>query len=869
MLAADDDSNSNISGNSSKRSQSNRMNDMSASKEQNEKSEISTTAIITKIHSIDNDVDQTNNGGINNSQNNIVNKKIGHDDNDDYNNNDTNDNISTVMDSTNSIDNNKGINTSAKATTDISNYVGDRSEVVGKHISSHTKDKKAVKDDEEGNEKSMSLNTDLKSMKLGMTPERYSVQRRKRIQLESSSSDDESEIGFEISLLEDEDDYTLRSERSTKSKSKLKSKMVMMKVKKIEQFVKSKSWKNMQKLPTKMAKQYEKYDDGLYETEQAIMKRLQTYANEATDTINHDRFIAAMKDKTAMLEQFKTECNSVIAVSKQSFQTWIEKQASSHKQVLHQLKIETSQQQLVLKELSEEVKLLKQMVSDIKTNATPTSDAIARSTMPTTTPVANRAPKPTITTPIPSTPISNPEGRESIHVPNPYQNYPYDRIKFHHQGNEYVLNDKYFAKNHPQLPKCQSVDDAFTLYNIIQQHTAPYNIMITKISDLTKWNREPGSTPPTCAMEYSNTTEYYQAYQAMKIAIYNLLTKVDFSKVGMYQAFIKHETNQDGFSALYSIMAMCHPKLMKRPRMECPTLKKSKNNFFQLCRSYQNYLDYESIENRTHSPESQLEYIIAQLDTNDKYKNAIMEMNTIYRIYQATIRAGTATPFPMELLLKNLPFTIISTFPPEEQAAYNELDDNMSPITQQRATINMMNDSFDDEESMDDIDAIIHRLGNQYGSRGNHNNGSRGYRNNKSKRMSTDRKRIDKTCPACGRHGHHIFENGCDFTAAHLKCIQFLQRYPEVKEQLMKNQKMHEGNRRQSFLQKGAMKKIFKRRAKDAKVHTVEGLINVLSDTIDEALVDAGENVQQSDSNDDIFLESYENQQGQAEEEEV
>ena len=714
-----------------------------------------------------------------------------------------------------------------------------------------------------GNEDPMNINIQAERMDL----KKQSNNRTKKIQMDSSSSEDESELSFEISLMEEDDEWTMRSHKS--SKSRMQQKVIVSKMKKFDKFIQSKAWQNIKKLPKRLEKQYEKYDEGLYDTEQAIERRLHNYAKEATDTINHDRFVTAMKDKSAMIEQFKTECDNAMAASKQVFQNWMEIQTTHHKQTLHQLKIETTQQQLILKELKEEVKSISKSLEGINGKALMNADASVNA--PPTT--AQNQPIPT--TPIPSTPIqsaqySNPEGRTSIHVPNSYQQYPYDRIKFHHKGFEYTLNDKHFAKNHPQLPCCQSVDDAFTLYNIIQQHTAPYNIMITKISDLTKWNREPGSTPPTCALEFNNTTEYYQAYQAMKIAIYNLLTKVDFSKVGMYQAFIKHETNQDGFSALYSIMAMCHPKLMKRPRMECPTFKKCKYNIFQFCRSYQNYLDYELIENRTHSKESQLEYVIAQLDKHDKYSNAIMEMNTMYRIYQATIRAGTATPFPMELLLKNLPFTIISTFPPEEQATYTELDgDNMSPVRQHGARVHMMNDSFEEEESSDDIDALINRIGSQYGSRGRYNNGNRGNRHNSNRQMTTDRKRIDKTCPACGRHGHHIFENGCDFTAAHLKCVQFLQRYPEVKEQLMKNQKSHESNRRQSFLQKGAMKKIFKRKAKDARIHTVDSLINVLSETIDEALTNDNNDIQQSSSNDEIFLETYESEQGQAEEEEV
>ena len=125
------------------------------------------------------------------------------------------------------------------------------------------------------------------------------------------------------------------------------------------------------------------------------------------------------------------------------------------------------------------MKDIKKLVEGAKVKASVGVNASVTTPAPTTAPS-----KPILSMPIPSMPIqsaqySNPEGRPSIHVPNPYQHYPYDRIKFHHKGFDYTLNDKHFAKNHPQLPCCQSVDDAFTLYNIIQQHTAPYNIMIT------------------------------------------------------------------------------------------------------------------------------------------------------------------------------------------------------------------------------------------------------------------------------------------------------------------------------------------------------------------------------------------------------
>ena len=78
-------------------------------------------------------------------------------------------------------------------------------------------------------------------------------------------------------------------------------------------------------------------------------------------------------------------------------------------------------------------------------------------------------------------------------------------MTFTDQGDNYTLLDKEFMKSsNLQVPTTE--EDVLLFYSSLQKNALVYNIFITPIANITKWNQLPGSVPTTCALQVTNKT---------------------------------------------------------------------------------------------------------------------------------------------------------------------------------------------------------------------------------------------------------------------------------------------------------------------------------------------------------------------------
>ena len=68
--------------------------------------------------------------------------------------------------------------------------------------------------------------------------------------------------------------------------------------------------------------------------------------------------------------------------------------------------------------------------------------------------------------------------------------------RFYYEGYEYLLQEKNFTKNTPRLLTPHTEYDGLTLYTQVRNNALVYNIFLTDVKDITKWEGEPGTNPP-------------------------------------------------------------------------------------------------------------------------------------------------------------------------------------------------------------------------------------------------------------------------------------------------------------------------------------------------------------------------------------
>lgn len=388
-------------------------------------------------------------------------------------------------------------------------------------------------------------------------------------------------------------------------------------------------------------------------------------------------------------------------------------------------------------------------------------------------------------------------------------------IKFSYEGEEYELQDKDFIKLSPRLIAPRTEDDGLSLYSQLQRNALIYNILVTDIEEMSIWTMDPGSAPPTYPIPTTDSEFNHLAYQRGATALYTKLSTLDFSQVPLYKEFLEYERDtQDGYRVLYAILGVIHPKLVHRSKMDEPTLETTPN-LFTYIRHYRNWLEFERVCKRSYNPIEQLTTILDSMEKESRFTKAVNNIRMQLHLHQSITKSAPGKPFPSNLLLEQLPYTIMNVYPSHERTT---LFGTSNP-------------------SEDDTFPTINRLNRSPYKSSSTSSSNPNYKSARSTSLPPiQRPRVNRFCPACGNYGHDV-KNGCDFTAQLIRSLDYLRKNPHAKKTILQHQFTHQGNRKKVLQSKTQISDKFHNKAASknfkygAKVKT---LIDIMGETMDD-----------------------------------
>ena len=201
----------------------------------------------------------------------------------------------------------------------------------------------------------------------------------------------------------------------------------------------------------------------------------------------------------------------------------------------------------------------------------------------------------------------------------------------------------------------------------MQRNAIVYKVLVTDIEDINMWTMEPGSSPPTYPINYLDPDFNSLAYQRSATALYTKIAQIDFGKVPVFEQFVTYESQtQDGYRVLYAMLSIIHPNLVQRSKMMEPTFT-SNSNLFDYIRHYRNWLEFERVCSRTYSHIEQLTTVINALDKVGTYTKALNNIRLNLQLHQKLLKCTPTIPFPPNLYLDQLPYTIINQYQPHKR----------------------------------------------------------------------------------------------------------------------------------------------------------------------------------------------------------
>ena len=367
--------------------------------------------------------------------------------------------------------------------------------------------------------------------------------------------------------------------------------------------------------------------------------------------------------------------------------------------------------------------------------------------------------------PTPNHTRSDPSAYKKAATPN-YQRS--GTLTFEYNDDQYELRDGDFNKNTVKLLAVTTKSDLVNLYKQLQTLAVTYNIFVEQFDKLQLWTRSSDTIPPTCIFHTLDIdTNTVDAYRRMKSALYTKLSHVKFSHP-QYQAIIKHGSiTQDGFEILYDLMTYCHPRLIDattkiRTTNQRPDFDVT-DSIYSYTEKLQVWIDIETINKHHLSHDDILNIVIEQLQNDTRYEIAIAGINSELTLKDTFHRHMGSSIFPEGLKLKNLPSTIMSYYSDDDKKALFPTSSTTSGIISTLYTPDNLSN------------AIINSF------------------NGRQSNMA--RKSVDEMCKGCGKYGHDIFHNGCDFCAQFVFAGEFFQKHPKASTRIVEQFKEHQKSR--------------------------------------------------------------------------
>jgi hypothetical protein len=100
------------------------------------------------------------------------------------------------------------------------------------------------------------------------------------------------------------------------------------------------------------------------------------------------------------------------------------------------------------------------------------------------------------------------------------------------------------------------------------------------------------------------------------------------------------------------------------------------------------------------------------------------------------------------------------------------------------------------------------------------------------------RESVDKMCPGCGKYGHSVFQNGCDYCANYLLASEFFEKYPKVSTKVLDKYKEHQLKRQKAIKDKKGLpdKSYDKSKRKPYNTRSGKAKVKMLTDMLSEVL---------------------------------
>ena len=134
---------------------------------------------------------------------------------------------------------------------------------------------------------------------------------------------------------------------------------------------------------------------------------------------------------------------------------------------------------------------------------------------------------------------------------------------------------------------------------------------------------------------------------------------------------MNHSVDQDGFAVLYDLTARCHPHLIawtsRYNRYNSCLQMMPDDNIYKLKQKYETRLKIEKVDSHVYANKCVLWYIMQDLQHDTRYEKPLRQLEVELSTH-TTMKHQTANyiPFPSDLLLSNLPQTIMACYDEEE-----------------------------------------------------------------------------------------------------------------------------------------------------------------------------------------------------------
>ena len=425
-------------------------------------------------------------------------------------------------------------------------------------------------------------------------------------------------------------------------------------------------------------------------------------------------------------------------------------------------------------------------------------------------------------------------------------------VQFTYNGVPYELRDTDFTKYAGDLLHVQTTDDIIHFYKHLHSLAIQRNIFVTDFDQLFFWDRSAQPLPPTCiftSISSSDNTEL--AYKRMRSVLYQKIVKATFARPEHQAIVTNYAITQDGFALLYDLAARCHPHLLAKSsrynRFNVRPQMTPEDNIYTLKRKYETWLELERVSNRVYTDECVLRYVMKDLEDDTRYDKALQQLRVDLATHETMKRQMvTWVPFPVELMLHNLPQTVMSCYDDNEKdslfsdATISKMSSASSTTTDTSSSESKIEEGFvrtvfatgDDQ----DIQAFINVM-------------------KRSNRLPA-RESINAFCKGCGKFGHDIYHQGCDFCAQLSIALKFLEKHPEdVKKVIcdyMAHQKKRAANKPSNGDRKDRTPRFNRQRNMKATVKSIstaiESALQNLVDTSDSENEDVFEDAQDEES---------------------